>query len=128
MPAHPPRSPTEAVDLTPPQQVVISSGLLTSGFNCLVQMPTGSGKTWLAKYAIDETLRSNLRAIYLAPTRALASELYEKWSAGSDPKITGVFTGDFGTPDCPYPLEFDAARVLIMTPERLDACVRQWRH
>jgi helicase len=90
-------------------------------------MPTGSGKTWLAKHAIDCTLRSAFRAIYLAPTRALASELYEKWGADDPAGTIGIFTGDFGTPERPYPLEFDAARLLIMTPERLDACVRHWR-
>src|SRR4051812_24098639 len=101
--------------LTPPQEAVVSSSLLTMGFSCVLQMPTGSGKTWLAKHAIDETLRSGHRAIYLAPTRALAGELFEKWSAASDvPPLSpiGIFTGDFGTPESPYPVDFNTARLL----------------
>jgi hypothetical protein len=40
------------VELNPGQKEVMASGLLTSGFNCVLQMPTGAGKTWLAEQAI----------------------------------------------------------------------------
>jgi hypothetical protein len=33
------------------QQNVIDCGILTSGFSCVLQMPTGTGKTWLANLA-----------------------------------------------------------------------------
>src|SRR5215207_5261898 len=61
--------------LSPPQQEVIRGGLLSSGFSCVLQMPTGSGKTWLAERAIEETIVRGQRAIYLTPLRALAAEL-----------------------------------------------------
>ena len=66
------------LSLTPPQQAVFEHGLLTSGFNTILQMPTGSGKTWLAEYAIEQTLTEGKRAIYLTPLRALAQELRTK--------------------------------------------------
>ena len=39
----------------------------------------------------------------------------------------GVFTGDFGSTGEDFPVSFKDARVLVMTPERFDACGRAWR-
>lgn len=112
--------------LTPPQQQVLDRGLLDSGFSCVLQMPTGAGKTWLAEQAIARTLERGGRAIYLTPLRALADELTARW-ARDLPAAVGVFTGDYGGSGKPYPTSFSAARLLVMTPERLDACTRNWR-
>jgi helicase len=120
--------PSEAsiVELNPPQQEVVSAGLLTTGFNCVLQMPTGAGKTWLAEQAIAAALDGGVRAVYLTPLRALANELVERWSARFERYKVGVFTGDFGQRRA-YPVPFERARLLIMTPERLDGCTRHWR-
>jgi helicase len=112
--------------LTPPQAEVLASGLLDSGFNCILQMPTGSGKTWLAERAIESVLALGARAIYLSPLRALATELATRWRERISAPV-GVFTGDFGAAGHPYPVPFTQARLLVMTPERLDACTRNWR-
>ena len=112
--------------LNPAQQEVVDRGLLTSGFSVGLQMPTGAGKTWLAEYAIGTVLCSGQRAIYLTPLRALANELVERWRHTFDGFDVGVFTGEHGQRQ-PYPVPFDRARLLIMTPERLDACTRHWR-
>lgn len=101
--------------------------LLSSGFNIVLQMPTGSGKTHRAAAAIRETCLRGHKAIYVTPTKALANELYERWAAEWPTITVGVFTGDFGK-NLDYPVSFAAAQVLIMTPERLDLCTRQWRH
>jgi len=77
--------------LTPPQQTIIDSGLLSTGFNCVVQMPTGSGKTWLAEYAIREAMTMGHRCIYLTPLRALADELTARWNQALAPFPVGVF-------------------------------------
>jgi len=114
------------IDLNPPQQQVVERGLLTSGFNCIIQMPTGAGKTWLAEQAILATLRNDQRAVYLTPLRALANELVDKWKRLFDGFEVGVFTGEYGQHQA-YPVPFDRARLLVMTPERLDACTRHWR-
>src|SRR5262249_31059256 len=91
-----------------------------------LQMPTGAGKTWLAEQAIAAALDGGVRAIYLTPLRALANELVERWSIRFQGYEVGVFTGDFGRHRA-YPVPFERARLLIMTPERLDACTRHWR-
>jgi helicase len=118
---------TTPYTLTPPQHQVTQMGLLDSGFNCVLQMATGSGKTWLAEKSIEKVLRAGYRAIYVCPTRALAAELYERWISRLPDVPVGVFTGDFGKADAPYPVSFADARLLLMTPERLDSCTRHWR-
>lgn len=111
-----------------PQAEVLDQGLLTSGFNCILQMSTGSGKTWLAEHAIEESLTQGYRAIYLTPLRALATEQMVRWQARFAQQSVGVFTGDYGLPGRPYPVAFADAQLLVMTPERLDACTRAWRN
>ena len=120
--------PSEAatVELNPAQTEVVARGLLTSGFNCVLQMPTGAGKTWLAEQAIAATLKSGARAIYVTPLRALANELVERWRQRFKDVEVGVFTGEYGQRQA-FPVPFEQARLLVMTPERLDACTRHWR-
>lgn len=113
--------------LNPAQQAVFDHGLLESGFSVVLQMPTGSGKTWLAKQAIRDSLRRGLRAVYLSPLRALADELVIRWQEEFAEVPVGVFTGDYGRPGRSLPVSYQDARILIMTPERLDACTRIWR-
>jgi helicase len=113
--------------LSPPQAEVLERGLLGSGFSCVLQMPTGSGKTWLAEQAIADVLRQGQRAVYLTPLRALADELAERWQERFAPARVGVFTGDYGGAGKALPVAFADARLLVMTPERLDACTRAWR-
>ncbi len=119
--------PTPATtELNPAQREVVERGLLSSGFSAVLQMPTGAGKTWLAEQAIDAALQAGARAIYLTPLRALANELVARWSKRFEGHEVGVFTGEYGQRQA-YPVPFERARLLIMTPERLDACTRHWR-
>lgn len=113
--------------LNPAQQRVIDHGVLDSGFSTVLQMPTGSGKTWLAREAIRSSLTRGFRAVYLSPLRALADELSTSWSSEFPETPVGVFTGDYGKPGKALPIPYSEARVMIMTPERLDACTRSWR-
>jgi helicase len=116
----------EPESLNPGQRPVVDHGLLSSGFNVVLQMPTGSGKTWLAEQAIAAALTAGARAIYLTPLRALANELLDRWTRRFHEYAVGVFTGEYGQRGN-YPVPFRHARLLIMTPERLDACTRHWR-
>ncbi len=111
----------------PSQQRVLDHALLESGYSVVLQMPTGSGKTWLAKHAIHQAVHSGFRAVDLSPLRALADELAANWQKEFGDLSVGVFTGDYGRPGRSLPVSYSAARVLIMTPERLDACTRSWR-
>lgn len=114
------------VRLNPAQQQIADRGLLASGFNCVLQLPTGAGKTWLAEQAIADTLERGMRAVYLTPLRALASELLDRWQDTFSEFRVGVFTGE-NRRGRKYPVPFEQAQLLIMTPERLDACTRTWR-
>jgi helicase len=115
------------VQLNPPQTDVVSSGILDCGFSAVLQMPTGSGKTWLAEQAMEIVLSRGCRAVYLTPLRALATELMGRWTGRFANYRVGVFTGDYGNGAKSYPVPFIDARLLVMTPERLDACTRAWR-
>jgi helicase len=126
IPATPVAVARPSADLNPPQREIDDQGLLRSGFSVVLQLPTGSGKTWLAEQAIAEVLDHGQRAIYLTPLRALANELLERWSTRFSGRRVGVFTGEFGQSQA-YPVPFEQADLLIMTPERLDACTRHWR-
>jgi helicase len=90
-------------------------------------MPTGSGKTWLAEQAIASVLAQGGRAIYLTPLRALATELTLRWQHSFPDANVGVFTGDYGVAGKPFPRPLREAHLLVMTPERLDMCLRHWR-
>ena len=108
------------------QRAVIERGFLSSGFSTVLQMPTGTGKTWLAEQAIASVLQNGARAIYLTPLRALANELVERWRERFEEFEVGIFTGEYGRRRA-YPVPFERARLMIMTPERLDACTRHWQ-
>jgi helicase len=99
---------------------------LESGFNVVMTMPTGSGKTWRASQAIKRCVETRKKAVYVSPTRALASELHARWSAEWPAVQCGIFTGD-------HIHEHQSAKcvssdVLVVTPEKLDLITRQWRH
>ncbi|MEZ5583617.1 MAG: DEAD/DEAH box helicase [Candidatus Competibacteraceae bacterium] len=116
--------PDNILNLLPPQQEILESGLLESGFHCILQMPTGSGKTWLAEQAMAEVLAQGLRVIYVAPLRALVNELGQVWQRRFPEHRIGLFTGDYVTSSRAYPVPFHEAQLLVMTPERLDLCTR----
>jgi len=94
---------------------------------CILQLPTGTGKTWLALQEIKRTLANGYRAIYVTPLRAQAEELSREWTNQLSEYTVGVFTGEYGKADRQYPVPFGDAQLMIMTPERLDACTRFWR-
>ena len=106
---------------SPAQQEIAASALLTSGFSCVLQLPTGAGKTHLAWQAIQAEVDRGGRAVFLVPLRALADQIYTRWRAERPDLRTGVYTGDHAGG-----LPMLDAQVLIMTPERLDACTRAW--
>lgn len=62
--------------------------------DCLVTVPTGSGKTWIAEQAIAATLENNGRAWYASPLKALSNSKYAEFSEIFGPDRLGILTGD----------------------------------
>ena len=116
------------MDLTPPspidESIDVPSMLLASGFNVVLHMATGSGKTHRARAHIASTVQRGLRAIYVTPTKALAEEVFASTSATLTATV-GIFTSDHAGDSLPAAIA--EADVLIMTPERLDLISRHWR-
>jgi superfamily II RNA helicase len=80
------------------------------GHNVLVAAPTGSGKTLVAEYAIEDAVRRGKRCIYTSPIKALSNQKYRDFR--DDPEVdVGLMTGDVTI----HP----EGRVLIMTTEIL---------
>lgn len=97
--------------------------------------PTGSGKTLVANLAlvkelllVEDGAQAPL-ALYLVPSRALASEVEAKLTAelGGDLIVTGLYGGaDWGITD--YWLTADKPVVLIATVEKAEALMRYVGH
>lgn len=92
--------------------------------------PTGSGKTLVANLALVKELLlkgddDGPLALYLVPSRALASEVEAKLSSelANDVIVTGLYGGtDWGVTD--YWLNADEPTVLVATVEKADALMR----
>lgn len=108
----------------PSQKEALSKGILEEGQSCSLQMPTSSGKTAISELVIYDEFKKNpsCKILYLAPFRALASEL--KLSIARNLSNLGVssktiYGGNFPT------LEEKAAisevNLLIATPEKFMA-------
>lgn len=113
------------MNLSDGQQAIEAAGLLHAPASALLNVPTGFGKTFLARRAIRNALDAGFRAVYLCPLRALARELRAEWQREFDG--LGVYTGETGVDeaiDIPAPAD---AQVMIATPEKFDAYLRGWQ-
>jgi superfamily II RNA helicase len=79
------------------------------GESLIVAAPTGCGKTLLAEYAVDVSMRMGKRVVYTAPIKALSNQKYRDFRKRFGDEAVGIQTGD---------LSINAdARLLIMTTE-----------
>jgi ATP-dependent RNA helicase HelY len=62
--------------------------------DCLVTVPTGAGKTWIAEQAIRKTLNKGGKAWYATPLKALTNSKYGEFSQIFGPENVGILTGD----------------------------------
>ncbi|CAK9438230.1 uncharacterized protein LODBEIA_P24840 [Lodderomyces beijingensis] len=108
------------------------NSMYNSSHNCVLSSPTGSGKTVLFELAILRELppRKNeyedVKALYLAPTKALCSQKQEEWSKKFEPlgiKV-GILTGDSSYKEAE---NVRKSQVIISTPEKWDVITRKWR-
>jgi superfamily II RNA helicase len=74
----------------------------------IVSAPTGAGKTLIAEYAIEQTLRERKRIVYTAPIKALSNQKFRDLRKLHGDEV-GIMTGDVTIrPESP---------VLVMTTE-----------
>ncbi|MFA4934740.1 MAG: ATP-dependent DNA helicase [Candidatus Methanoperedens sp.] len=117
------------IDLYPPQADAIKAGLLKDK-NIVAAIPTASGKTLLAEFAmLSSILDENKpgKALYIVPLRALASEKYDRFRGFESIKkssgrgiSTGIATGDFDAGG-DWLGNFD---IIVATSEKVDSLLR----
>lgn len=84
---------------------------LDASQSVLVAAPTGSGKTVVATYAIEQALGAGDRAFYTTPLKALSNQKYSELSVRFGSDRVGLLTGDSS-------INGDA-EVVVMTTEIL---------
>ncbi|MEM4756356.1 MAG: DEAD/DEAH box helicase, partial [Candidatus Woesearchaeota archaeon] len=73
------------------QQLAIMG--IEKGASVLVSAPTGTGKTLIADYLIDKSIKEGKSVIYTSPLKALSNQKYNDFSRQYPGKI-GLLTGD----------------------------------
>jgi len=70
--------------------------------DCLVTVPTGSGKTWIARQAMARIYESGQKSWYASPLKALSNSKYIEFSSFFGAGNVGILTGDRKeNPDAP---------------------------
>ncbi|HWC33137.1 MAG TPA: DEAD/DEAH box helicase, partial [Actinomycetota bacterium] len=67
---------------------------LAAGESVLVAAPTGSGKTVVAEYAIEQALARGRKAFYTTPLKALSNQKFGDFVARYGADEVGLLTGD----------------------------------
>jgi superfamily II RNA helicase len=62
--------------------------------DCLVAVPTGAGKTWVAEQAIKRILETGGRSWYASPLKALSNAKYNEFAGIFGQQQVGILTGD----------------------------------
>ncbi len=93
----------------PVQEQAVSA--IFAGKSVLVTVPTGTGKTLMAKAALHRALGRNERAIYTTPLRALTEEKYRELCADFGEGWVGFATGDYKV-NREAPIQVEVAEIL----------------
>ena len=93
----------------PVQELAI--GHIFAGRSVLVTVPTGTGKTLMAKAALHLALGRGQRAIYTTPLRALTEEKFRELSADFGEANVGFATGDYKV-NREAPIQVEVAEIL----------------
>jgi helicase len=119
--------------LLPSQQEALRESLLDPvRASVVLQMPTSSGKTLLAEFAILQSLQSfgkDTRVLYLTPTRALATQVRRALNCDLRPLGIAVSAAGSAFEEDPYELGMlqSADGVIVATPEKADLLLRTHR-
>ena len=101
--------------------------IYNSDHNCVINAPTGSGKTVLFELAMLRLFyfsNTNNKVLYLAPSKALCAEKYNDWVGKfSFLSITiGVLTSETSLEEAE---DVKRSNIIISTPEKLDLLTRR---
>ena len=95
------------LQLDPFQEQAVTA--IERGKSLIVAAPTGCGKTLIAEYAVEVSLRLGKKAVYTAPVKALSNQKYRDFRERFGEQAVGIQTGDVTiNPQAP---------LLIMTTE-----------
>ena len=83
----------KGIDPYPAQEQAF--GRIFAGDSVLVTVPTGTGKTLMAKAALFRALALGQRAVYTTPLRALTEEKFRELEDDFGPEQVGFATGDY---------------------------------
>jgi len=114
-------------ELWPSQLAALRGGLLDPDANKVVKLPTSSGKTRVAEMAIVHmlTTRPGARCLYVAPFRALVSEVEESFASLFVDLGYAATTVPGGYEDGVLDQVILAEdQILVLTPEKLDLILR----
>ena len=75
----------------------------------VVSAGTGTGKTLVADYLIDKSIKENKRVIYTSPIKALSNQKFKDFKKDFGEEKIGLLTGDVSINS--------SAQILIMTTE-----------
>ena len=93
----------------PVQEQAISQ--IFAGKSVLVTVPTGTGKTLMAKAALFRAIGRGERAVYTTPLRALTEEKYRELCADFGDDNVGFATGDYKV-NREAPIQVEVAEIL----------------
>lgn len=115
------------IDLWPSQRMAIEKGLLDGHSSIVLKMPTSSGKTKMTELAFlnDLYTNPNRKCLYLAPYRALVSEVDKTLGALMTDLGFSVASLHGGSETNEFELELaKKAQVLIATPEKMTSILK----
>ncbi|MBL8080489.1 MAG: DEAD/DEAH box helicase [Anaerolineales bacterium] len=115
------------IDLWPSQRIAIAKGLIDGKSSLVISAPTSSGKTKMTELAFANDLLSddNRKCLYLAPFRALVSEV--EGDIGDVFSNMGISVASlYGGADAnEIEVELsEKARLIIATPEKISAVLK----
>ncbi len=82
---------------------------INNNFSVIVSAPTGTGKTLVADYLVEKSIREDKKIVYTAPIKALSNQKFKDFSKQFGHDRVGIMTGDV--------VVNPTAPLLIMTTE-----------
>jgi helicase len=112
-------------NLFPSQVHLLEKGYLHSSCNWLICAPTGSGKTRMGEWALEQSVNKGYLAAYLAPLKAIVDERMDEWKKKYPELEIGLYTGE--TTRSGEHTSPKNESILLFTPEKLASYLQNWK-